>query len=573
MNWRVLVTTLLGLAVFTENQPAFGETRVSGAVSGVWEARGSPFTVTGHISLGRNDTLRIEPGVNVVFQGNYRFDINGRLLAEGTERDSIHFYGGGQPGSWIGLNFSGAGADRGHMNYCTVRFAYQGININDADPLVENSAIGFCTDAGVNYNRSLTKLLYCRIYRSNGSGIKIGGSSRASVRYCSISNCLDNGIVVNESSNPTLDHNVITDVGDHGIHLASAAPCTVMYNKILRPGARGISISESNGAIVMRNVSDGSAGPGGYIYRSAGVEFFNNTILNSGAHGVQVSTNVTGFVENCIIAYSGLNGLILQGGNPGCDYNDLYLNRDGDYNGVEAGGHDVHIPPSLDENYNPRPGNSLIDAGDPFLPGDPDGTRAEIGAGFLNQNHPPEIRSFSPNWPMDTTVRGDTAYDFQVEAVDPDGQFLSYKWFVNEVEEWRNVSYRRNFNRDGVYTVRLLVDDRYYLGQTEQVWRFLVEGSSVAFEETLPESYVLSNVYPNPFNGSSSFQMTLPGNEEILLDLRDINGRFIRNIAAGNFPGGDHLFTINAENLPAGEYIIRADIGSLKTLRRITLLK
>ncbi len=573
MNWRLILAALWGLMAGSLSHPAFSETRVSGAVSGLWERQGSPFIVTGDISLRNNETLRIEPGVIVVFQGNFRFTINGRLTAEGTERDSIFIYGGGQPGSWRGLFFAGPGADLGHMSYCAIRFAFQGINLNDADPQIDHSSMSFCADAGVSFNRSLSKLLNCKIFRINGTGVKVGGSSRAIVRACSIATCQDNGIVVNEGANPTLDHNTIDGVSDHGIALSQAAPCSVLFNTIIQPGARGISISESNGAVVMRNVTDGATGPGIWAYRSAGVQLVNNTVLNGGSYGVQITTNVTGTVANCIIANNGLHGLILQGGNPSCDYNDLYGNRSGNYSGVEAGAHDLHIPPDLDGNYNPRAGNALIDAGDPFQPPDPDGTRAEIGAGFLNQNRPPEIRSFLPNWPQDTTVQGDRIYDFSADVVDPDRHFLTWKWFVNGVEEWRNVAYRRNFNRDGEYTVRLLVDDRYYLGQAEHIWHFFVDGSSVTSDGALPEGYFLSEVYPNPFNGILNFQLTVPRREKVNIDLLDWNGRRLKAISSGERDAGDHRITFDAGWLPSGEYVIRVDIGKITTLRRSILLR
>ncbi len=574
MNWRLISTALLGLTIGALSKPALGETRIeAGPVSGLWTANASPYTVTGNITLANNDTLRIEPGVIVVFQGNFRFTISGRMMAEGTESDSIFIYGGGQRGSWRGLFFTGPGADRSHVSYCGIRFAYQGINLDDADPQIDHSTISLCSDAGITFNRSLSKVLYCNIGMISGSGMKIGGSSRPNVRYCTVSNCGNNGLFVNESSNPVLDHNTIDGVSDNGIHLSSAAPCSVVFNKILRSGVRGISVSESNGAFVARNVIDGSNGPGVFLYSSANVQFINNTILNSGVHGIQVSLRVSGTIGNNICENSQLYGLIVQGSNPTCDYNDLYSNGDGDYSGIQAGAHDMHIPSSLDGNYNPREGNGLINAGDPYLPPDPDGTRADIGAGFFNQNHPPEIRSFRPNWLADTTVRGDTAYEFSAEVVDPDRHFLIYKWFVNDTEEWRNVSFRRNFNRDGEYTIRLLVDDRYYLGQTEHIWHFFVDGSAVAPEGSLPEGYFLSEAYPNPFNGVLHLRMTVPIREDCKIDLLDLSGRHLQTVFAGGLEAGDHQISFDAGNLPSGEYLIRAEIGRYSLIRRTVLMK
>ncbi len=573
MNWRLIPLVLIGLLAGMPFKTASGETRLSGAVSGVWEVRGSPFTIIGDITLARNETLRIQPGVTVTFAGNFRFNVNGQLTAEGTSDSPIVFQGSSQqPGSWRGIYFSGNGSDRSIVSHCVIRYAYQGFNLDDSDPQISNCSISFCTDTGVAFSRSLGKLTDCKIFRISGSGLKISGSSRATVRSCSIATCGDNGIVVTDAAAPTLDHNYIGGVSDHGIHLNSAAACSVVYNVIYQAGVRGLSISESNGALVLHNVTDGATGQGAYLYRSSGVQLINNTILNSGENGVQVSSNVTGNIENNIIENSDGYGILLQGGNPRCDYNNLHNNADGDYHDVAAGQHDMHIPSSLDGNYNPHQGNGLIDAGDPTLPQDPDGTRADIGAGFFNQNSAPNIRSVTPNWQQDTTIVADTIL-FTANVVDAQGHFVVWKWFVNGNEEWRNTSFNRIFNRDGEYTVRLLVDDRYYLGQSEYIWHFFVEGASVDPDIELPEGYALSEVYPNPFNGILNLKLSIPIHERVSISLLDLNGRFLESISTGELNAGDHQINFDAGSLPSGSYLIQAELGNYKLIRRTSLLK
>jgi len=70
-----------------------GQTFVSGAVSGVWDSTGSPFYVTDSVCVPSGDSLRIGPGVEVIFQGHYKFcvDSNAVLKAIGTAADSILF--------------------------------------------------------------------------------------------------------------------------------------------------------------------------------------------------------------------------------------------------------------------------------------------------------------------------------------------------------------------------------------------------------------------------------------------------------------------------------------------------
>ena len=62
-----------------------------GDVSGTWLLNDSPFYIQGDITIPDDSTLLIEPDVLVVFQGHYALNVQGRLLAIGTETSHITF--------------------------------------------------------------------------------------------------------------------------------------------------------------------------------------------------------------------------------------------------------------------------------------------------------------------------------------------------------------------------------------------------------------------------------------------------------------------------------------------------
>jgi hypothetical protein len=63
----------------------------AGYVSGTWNVAGSPYLIQGDIQIQQGETLTIEPGVTVEFQGNYSLNVAGQIVAVGTASDSIIF--------------------------------------------------------------------------------------------------------------------------------------------------------------------------------------------------------------------------------------------------------------------------------------------------------------------------------------------------------------------------------------------------------------------------------------------------------------------------------------------------
>src|SRR3972149_12202018 len=63
---------------------SFSQTSIpAGNVSGTWNLAGSPYQIQGSIQIPDGQTLTIDPGVTVDFQGTYKLNVQGRLLAIG----------------------------------------------------------------------------------------------------------------------------------------------------------------------------------------------------------------------------------------------------------------------------------------------------------------------------------------------------------------------------------------------------------------------------------------------------------------------------------------------------------
>lgn len=69
-----------------------GQTPIpAGNVSGIWTKANSPYQVNGNILVPMAQTLTIEKGVQVIFQGKYGINVRGKLIAIGEVGDSIRF--------------------------------------------------------------------------------------------------------------------------------------------------------------------------------------------------------------------------------------------------------------------------------------------------------------------------------------------------------------------------------------------------------------------------------------------------------------------------------------------------
>jgi hypothetical protein len=86
-----------------------------------WTQSGSPYLINGNITVGSGQSLIIDPGVEVVFTGNYRITADGPIYAIGDPERPIVFRSSDTTGwynnetgtgGWAGIRFSG------HPSFC-----------------------------------------------------------------------------------------------------------------------------------------------------------------------------------------------------------------------------------------------------------------------------------------------------------------------------------------------------------------------------------------------------------------------------------------------------------------------
>ncbi|HJX53024.1 MAG TPA: hypothetical protein VJ801_09695, partial [Polyangia bacterium] len=152
---HLLHGVLLAVALlFTSVRPATAQTPVPGGTLGdtTWTAAGSPYIVSGGLTVAAGATLTVEPGVTVQFDG-YWLTVDGTLIAVGTAAAPIVIKGlSDTPGYWDGITIEG---DSGNINtgsrlaYVTLSDGKPNLTLFYAHVTVANSVISNSSSDGI----------------------------------------------------------------------------------------------------------------------------------------------------------------------------------------------------------------------------------------------------------------------------------------------------------------------------------------------------------------------------------------------------------------------------------------
>jgi hypothetical protein len=202
----------------------------SGSVTGTWAKADSPILISGNITVPERGSLLIEPGVEVLFNGPYSFDVRGSLIAEGSDQDTIRFGPSDTFNEhWQGITASSPTTEA-RLRFCEIRRANIGALFLDGELSLARSRI-HANSMGLSvFMQPYDSVMYrvvvdsCLI-QDNGGGItlgEIGQKERVIIHDSRIERNSGYGITGWSGSAATITGCAITDNLLIGIYLYQA---------------------------------------------------------------------------------------------------------------------------------------------------------------------------------------------------------------------------------------------------------------------------------------------------------------------------------------------------------------
>jgi len=97
--------------------------------------------------------------------------------------------------------------------------------------------------------------------------------------------------------------------------------------------------------------------------------------------------------------------------------------------------------------------------------------------------------------------------------------------------------------------------------------------TSAIDENSIPDEFSILNIYPNPFNPTTTMQFKVGTDVHTSLHVYDITGHLVETIINEKLMAGDHYYKWDASGLSSGIYFIHINLPTSNITQKITYLK
>jgi hypothetical protein len=328
LSMHIKYYILIALIVFTWQM--YGQTTIpGGTINGAtWTDAGSPYHVQGDLEIVN---LTIEPGVEILFDGDYNFEITGLLAARGTYSDSIVFKSDpGNSSGWNGLFYNGSAVSN-ELRYCRIAdaSAQGGVNVESSTLLLRNCDVVYNEDNGLRVKDAEVTAYNCRINDNGMNGI-YSDRYKTKLYNCIVARNNQQGIFVNSNNDSLVVINaVIVDNNSTGIFSNDGK--VVIKNSIIYNNETQINYAGTAPLVSYCDVEGGYDGTGNI-------------------------TSAPDFLETDFYTLSNIS-LCIDSGDPASSYDDCYFPPS---QGAARNDMGTHGGPAAGRWYNPLYVHPLI---------------------------------------------------------------------------------------------------------------------------------------------------------------------------------------------------------------------
>jgi hypothetical protein len=547
LSWQITSQAQFPVSAQSQwDQPDIRDLKVQtdipeGTVSGIWTRGGSPYYINGSVTIPNDSTLTIEPGVEIVFMGHYKLNVEGRLLAIGTKDDSIRFRAADTLAGWHGIRFQGTAVtnDTSKIVYCVLH------NGN------ANTGTGFDRCGGAMFISQFDKVFV--------SNCLFDFNSQNGTEFTPIVTA-GPAIYVYQAS-PVITHSTFThNRGSKGCAVACLyCPKAIVSHNIFTKNTGGwvgpvvAYGSGSNpifsGNIIFDNVA-GLAGGGMSIEFGASPWVENNIIVHNHAPdggGINCWTNAHPVLVNNTIAFNNASN---RAGGIYCSVNsDPILINNILYGNRADGGNQICVYDG--------------DSGARILYCDFEGGRA----GIATPTNYADTVLYEHNIDVDPLFLFTTPEDYRLSDASPCiGAGCDSVWADGVT------CYAPPFDIQGNKRPSP-VGSRPDIGACESDLGTPEFHDGVDHRSASPVGFALCQNYPNPFNPATTIAFHLPFSSFVTFKVFNSTGKEVASLVNGQLPAGNHRTGWNASGVPSGVYFYRIQAGTYSETKKLVVMR